>query len=352
VSIALERTPTSVPVSFQHLFHLTDSFGLFEHAELTSPRREHGYCVDDVARGLVVAARQPEPSAAVTALAETYLQFVLDAQGTGGGFRNRRSVDGAWTDEPSAEDCWGRALWGLGTAVARAPGLADWSALGAFTRGAELRSPWSRSMAFGALGAAEVLTVSPLHEPARALLGDAARLIATSTPFGITAPVVPGWRWPEPRLQYANAALAEVLIAAGSLLGTWKWLTEGLGMLAWLLDTETRDGHLSPAPSRGWALGEPRPAFDQQPIEVATLADACARAFEVTADPRWQDAVRMCAAWFEGANDAATPLHDPASGGGCDGLHEFGRNENQGAESTIAMISTFQQAHRIGVTGQ
>jgi len=352
MTIAPQRTFTHAPVSFRHLLRLSDCIGLFEHAEHTRPRREHGYCVDDVARGLVVAAREPRPSVELTALATTYLKFVLDAQGTGGGFRNRRSVDGSWTDEPSVEDCWGRALWGLGTALSRATGLADSRALGAFTAGAQLRSPWHRSMAFAGLGAAELLIVSPLHVPARALLRDAAVLIAGRRPALTIAPTtLPGWRWPEPRLRYANAALAETLIAAGSLLGVWKWLTDGLGMLAWLLETETAAGHLSMTPAHGWALGEPRPAFDQQPIEVAALADACSRAFDVTADPRWRAAVLLCADWFEGANDAGATLRDPVSGGGCDGLHESGRNENQGAESTIALISTLQQAQRIGPAG-
>jgi hypothetical protein len=207
-------------------------------------------------------------------------------------------------------------------------------------------------MAFAGLGAAEVLTVHPHDPAARALLADAATLIAPQDPLlGMAQVVVPGWRWPEDRLSYANAALAETLVAAGSLLGVWKWLTEGLGMLGWLLDTETDTaaGHVSVSPAAGWGLGEPRPQFDQQPIEVAALADACARAFDVTGDPRWRAAVGRCAAWFEGANDSGTALHDRESGGGCDGLEPEGRNENQGAESTIAMISTFQQAHQLGV---
>jgi len=37
------------------------------------------------------------------------------------------------------------------------------------------------------------------------------------------------------------------------------------------------------------------------------------------------------------------------SGGGHDGLEAGGRNENQGAESTLAMLSTLQQASRLGV---
>ena len=48
-------------LSFEHLTRLTEPLGLFEHALGTIPRQEHGFCVDDVARALVVTARQPEP---------------------------------------------------------------------------------------------------------------------------------------------------------------------------------------------------------------------------------------------------------------------------------------------------
>ena len=92
-------------------------------------------------------------------------------------------------------------------------------------------------------------------------------------------------------------------------------------MLGWLLDLETRDGHLSVTPVGGWALGERRPGFDQQPIEVAALADACARAFRLTGDARWAQGVERAVGWFLGDNDAGTPLYDPSTGGGYDGLH-------------------------------
>jgi hypothetical protein len=35
------------------------------------------------------------------------------------------------------------------------------------------------------------------------------------------------------------------------------------------------------------------------------------------------------------------------SGGGCDGLERYGRNENQGAESTLALVSTLQHARAL-----
>jgi hypothetical protein len=326
-------------VSFEHVYRLSDQVGLFEHAKLTEPRPEHGYCVDDVARGLIVAVREPEPSGELTRMAQQYLRFVIEAQASDGRFHNRRGVDARWQDEPNVEDCWGRALWGLGTAVARAPALAV-DALAHFDLGITQRSPWTRAMAFAALGAAEVLAVQPEHLGARSLLADAAKLVG---PVGTD----PAWRWPETRLRYANAALAETLIAAGDLLGDAQMLAEGLAMLSWLVEVESTDGWLSVTPVGGWAAGESRPGYDQQPIEVAALADACDRAFAVTGHPYWLDGVMRAAEWFLGNNDAQVALYDPVSYGGCDGLEVGGRNENQGAESTLAMLSTFQRAGRV-----
>jgi hypothetical protein len=42
-------------------------------------------------------------------------------------------------------------------------------------------------------------------------------------------------------------------------------------------------------------------------------------------------------------------MHDPTTGGGFDGLEPGGRNENQGAESTLALLSTLQQARSMAL---
>ncbi len=140
--------------------------------------------------------------------------------------------------------------------------------------------------------------------------------------------------------------LPEAMIAAGVALDDPALWTRGLELLGWLVDRETGEGHLSPTPVGGWAAEEPRPGFDQQPIEVAAIADACARAVAVDPGARWPDTVRAAAAWFEGANDAGVLMWDPDTGGGFDGLHADGVNRNQGAESTLAVLSTFQHARR------
>lgn len=36
--------------NFGHLLALSDHRGTFEHADGAEPRREHGYCTDDMAR--------------------------------------------------------------------------------------------------------------------------------------------------------------------------------------------------------------------------------------------------------------------------------------------------------------
>jgi hypothetical protein len=42
-------------------------------------------------------------------------------------------------------------------------------------------------------------------------------------------------------------------------------------------------------------------------------------------------------------------MFDPEPGAGFDGLEADGRNQNRGAESTLAALSTYQQARRAGV---
>ncbi len=327
---------------FDHLERLTDDRGLFEHARHTVPRREHGYCVDDVARGLVVVCREPRPGPDVRRLARCYLAFVLDALDPTGACHNRMAVDGKWRDEAAAGDWWGRALWGLGVAAtsAQTPGMRARALVG-FRIAAQCRSRYVRSMAFAALGAAEVLRKRPDDMAARGLLTDTIAVICE--------PEVDDsrWPWPEQRLGYSNASVAEALIVAGEALPDGPALNHGLSLLEFLLRTETRDDHLSVTPVGGRGRDDVGPGYDQQPIEASALADACASAFRITRQPSWLTGVALAWDWFLGNNDSATPMFDPQTGGGFDGLERGGRNLNQGAESTLAMLATAQQARRI-----
>jgi hypothetical protein len=213
------------------------------------------------------------------------------------------------------------------------------TALGLFDRQLGFASPSPRSNAFAVLGASEVLALDPEHGPAREAL--------TRWAGHITVSSDPDWPWPESRLSYDNARLPEALLAAGSALGDEDMVETGLGLLDWLVTTETRDGHFSFAPVGGWARGEPRPGYDQQPVEVAAMADACSRAWELTGEGKWREGVLRAARWLVEANDGNVVLYDFHTGGCCDGLTPSGPNLNQGAESTLAALSALQQAARV-----
>ncbi|GIF09991.1 glycosyltransferase [Actinoplanes teichomyceticus] len=347
MSLSLRLIPPPIRLAdvpeprFDHVLRLSDDTGLLEHARTAIARREHGYCVDDVARGLLVVSREPQPAPAVLRAAERYLAFLTHAQDADGAFRNRMSYDRCWRDEPSLGDWWGRALWGLGTAAAR--GSAGWirrEAAYAFRLGARRRSPWPRAMAFAGLGAAEVLRAEPRDRCAADLLADAATVIGLPGSD-------PEWVWPEPELTYANPALAEVVIAAGDLLGDEALLGDGLRMLDWLCGMQEHHGHLSCVPVGGWRPGVPKHRHDQQPIEAAATADACATAAALTGDERWDAALFQAITWFLGDNDTGTVMYDSESGGCYDGLTADGPNLNQGAESTLALVSTLQHARTL-----
>ncbi len=327
--------------SFEHLLRMTDQYGLVEHADGTVPRHQGGYCLDNVARALVVVCRQWPRSATHDHLAAGYLDFIGRAQDSDGRCRNRLDRLGRWEDQPDVGDWWGRALWGLGTAAARGPRSLRPLAARCFDRSVSRRSPHMRAMAFAALGAAEVLVDGRRHPGALRLLADFVNQVGPRSSSR-------DWPWPQPRLTYANAAIPEAFIAAGAALADPAVVNHGLGLLEWLLAVETADaGHLSVTPVGGWGPGEQRSLFDQQPIEAAALADACARAWALTGERRWADGLQMAIGWFLGHNDNGAELHDAVTGGGFDALTPDGRNTNQGAESTLAMISTFQHGRRV-----
>ncbi|WP_347976325.1 glycosyltransferase [Microbacterium sp. ProA8] len=335
------RAAPGSPV-FAHLLAMSDRHGLFEHALLDEPRPDHGYCVDDVARALVVLLRETERPAELDGLVSTYLRFLEAAVDVDGRVHNRMDAGGTWTDAAALGDWWGRAVRALGAASVDLPSPSDRSrARIAFHRAASTRSPHGRAMAFATLGAVDVLGADPDDLCARALLLDGVASIAV--------PPDPRWPWPEPRLRYGNGALPEALLAGGTAMDDPRVVARGLAMLRFLLHVETRDGHLSVTGVGGRGPAQRSVQFDQQPIEVAAIADACARAFDLTAEPSWRDGVAAAWAWFTGDNDALTPMIELESGAGFDGLEAGGRNANRGAESTIAALGTYQQAARLGV---
>ena len=330
-----------IKLPLTHLRRMSTSVGLYEHAKLDEPRPEHGYCVDDVSRGLILLCKESDLDEDSLQLLNVYLGFTLKAIAPDGRCHNRMNTQGVWTDRPSTEDCWGRAIWALGVCAVNAPeDIQRRRALEGFRTLALTTTSNLMALVFAALGAGEVLLADPKNTSAKKILLETRRRVV---PLDSSS----AWYWPESRLRYSNGSVAHAVLLAGQALNDEATVKMGLRMLEFLVDIETQGDHFSVTPVGGRGPDDVNLGFDQQPIELAALAHACMQAWAITGEDRWLGAVHRAWLWFDGVNDVGVKMFIPDTGAGFDGLHPKGPNLNQGAESTIAMLSTAQQVRRL-----
>jgi hypothetical protein len=322
-----------------HLVTMTDDVGMFQHARFDVPNRSFGYCTDDVARALIVAVEATRDRATEqigTKLVTTYLSFLFDAQLPDGWFHNFMGYDRRWQDHRGTHDSLGRAIWGLGHCIARAPRDA-WRRVAREQLGAALPHvtglPHLRSLAYSALGLAAVATA----EPGDARIIDALRAAVAPISAAYRAVSTPDWRWCEEMMTYDNGRLCEALIRAGVVLGDRALLREGLEMLAFYAGVAVEDGMFVPIGNDGWyPRGGRRARFGQQPLEAAALVSAALAAHAATGDATYQGLAGIAGDWYFGRN---THRFLMVTNGGCrDGIDATGVSPNMGAESTLTYL--------------
>jgi hypothetical protein len=235
-----------------------------------------------------------------------------------------------------SEDSHGRALWALGHAVfepTRFVGAAMTLFEQALPAMHEVHS--LRSCCFALLGLDGFLRRFSGATEARRM-----RALLAERVFERFGGSGADWPWPEDRLSYANGLIPHALIATGSRSGEQAMVDAGLRSLRWLMDAQTDPaGHFAPIGNEGWyERGGKAARFDQQPIEIQHMVDALTEAYQVTGSERWLEDARLCFDWFLGRNDLHQPVRDAATGGCRDGLRSRGVNQNQGAESTLALL--------------
>jgi hypothetical protein len=330
-------------LKLDHLRRMTDGVGLLQHAKFIVPDRVHGYCTDDNARALIVALMAqgmvPDDGDLVD-LASLYLGFLQHAfNDEAGRFRNFMSYDRRWAEEAGAEDCHGRAIWGLGMAVtlSKLDNLTE-VALNLFERALPVMSDFQspRAWAFGLVG---------IHAYLQRFSGDSEvrrmRAILATRLFELyQVNANDDWPWIEDKLTYANGKISQSLLLSGQWLQQGDMVEAGFRSLEWLLQIQSDPkGHFVPIGNDGWwTRNGHRARFDQQPIEAHNMIEACVEAYKVSSDEKWIAAAQRCLEWFLGRNDLNASLYDYKTGGCCDGLTPDGANRNQGAESTLAWL--------------
>jgi len=339
-------------LKLDHLKTLTDDTGILQHATYTIPDRFHGYCTDDNARALMVAAMglkyQHTDSTCFDSLSSHYLSFLLYAFNVEKGrFRNFMSYSRQWTEELGAEDAHGRALWGLGKAVAFLdnPGQLAMSTnlFNQALKAAEhFNSP--RAIAFTLVGIHGYLYKFAGDSEVRRVRGILADRLFNRFKNNTTE----SWPWLENTLNYANGKLPHAMLLSGQWIQRSDMIDMGLRSLKWLLTIQTEKDHFVPIGNNGWyKQGGHKARFDQQPIEANAMIEACIEAFNITRDKTWIDNAVMCFNWFLGHNDLNMPLYDPKTGGCRDGLMADGINQNEGAESTLAWLLSLMTLQKL-----
>jgi len=339
-------------IKLDHLKAFTDDTGILQHANHTIPDRTHGYCTDDNARALLVAAMGqkylPTNGLGLDSLSGHYLGFLLYAYNEKNGrFRNFMTYSRQWMEEIGSEDAHGRAIWCLGKAVAFLddPGhLAMSTTLfnKALKAADNFHSP--RTIAFCLLGLHAYLQKFSGDSDVRRIRGVLADRLFNQFKNNATD----DWPWLENALNYANGKLPHALLLSGRRMQRNDMIDMGLNSLKWLLAIQTEDNHFVPIGSNGWyEKGGPRARFDQQPVEANAMVEACVEAFNVTRDKSWFDNAVMCFNWFLGHNDLNMPLYDPKTGGCRDGLMADGINQNQGAESSLAWLLSLMTLQKL-----
>lgn len=333
------------PLKLDHLRHLTDDTGIFQHAIFTIPNYREGYTTDDNARALMVSALLEEignteaVDLATRYLAFTWYAFNIETRR----FRNFMDYQRNWLEENGSDDSHGRALWALGTVLGRSniPTLHNMAGR-VFQQSllAILETTSPRAWAFALIG---------IHEYLQRFAGDrrvgqvqeqlAGRLLELYQHNRMD-----GWHWFEDKLTYCNAVLPHAMLLCGQSIPNTAMAEVGLESLHWLSElqhADTEEKHFVPIGSNGFypRNGE-RARFDQQPVEAQAMVSACLAAYRITGKKHWHTEARRAFEWFLGRNDLHLPVYDPTTGGCRDGLHPDRPNENQGAESTLAFLQS------------
>ena len=343
VAPAPRRAPITATPGLSAVLAMSDSTGMLQHSVGIVPDRQHGYCLDDNVRALMLmnVAEGLHPAERMR-WSMTYAAFIQDAWNADEGrFRNFMRFDRGWCEDVGSDDSNGRAIWALGHTAECAPDpdMREWATSlydRVLTHLSDIGSP--RAIAFQILGAAAMLRANPGHKASRDAIAHGGDFLEKLLGGGRR----PDWAWFEAVLGYDNPRLCQAMIEAGIALDRPDWISSGTETLEWICRRQlSATGMFRPIGSESFGKRHTYLPFDQQPLEAQAAIEAALTAHMADGGPFWFEHALAAWSWFFGGNDRGVQLADMTTGRCRDGVTPRGVNRNCGAESILA----FQLSH-------
>lgn len=331
------------PFSLEHLKRLTDSTGIIQHAAYGIPNWKEGYCLDDNARALLtvlMAYRQFKSSDALQ-LMPVYLSYIHYMQREDGKFRNFLHFNRNYLDKVGSEDSFGRTIWALGYLIRYSPNNSYKEfALNLFSRSFKqfTKLRYLRGIANTLIGISHYLKAYPNDEGMLQVLMQMTKKLVVAYHQNSSK----RWNWFEKQMTYDNAILPLALLHSCEITNNAYVKDVAMETLGFLERKTLYKEHFIPIGNRGWHSEDSDvTVFDQQAIDVMAMIFMYLQAFLITKEPQYLKNIHICFSWFLGKNELHVPLYDSETHGCCDGLNFDGINRNQGAESTLAYLTSY-----------
>jgi glycosyltransferase involved in cell wall biosynthesis len=334
-------------LSLEHLKRLTDDFGLLQHARYIFPNYHEGYCTDDNARGLLFATinyKQTRSPFALELIGK-YLSFLNYMRNNNGSYVNFISYAKNKLERVGSEDSFGRSLWALGYLIKNAPDkmLSEYATeLFAHSLGIIPKLQSIRGKANTIIGLSYYFETHPHAQEIK----DYLLTLSVSLYNEFKTHQTNEWKWYEDILSYDNGILSLSMLYAGDTLNNSQLLSAGLESLNFLHEQTSYNGHMSLIGNERWMpKGEQKTQFSQQAIDAMSMVLAYKKAYKITKEEKYSTLLNTAYTWFLGNNDVYIPLYDIHTKGCCDGLHRYGVNRNQGAESLLSWLIAYSVYH-------
>jgi len=324
----------SVTLKTDHIFHMTDGTGMFQHAIYGVPDFSEGYTSDDNARALIMAVDLYDRYHAKNfeKLIYKYASFLCHAQNANGTFRNFMGFNREFLEQEGSQDCFGRCLWALCYTFSNSATPQNVKkAIGkliekALPNCSKLISVRSLAYAMIGLGYLDGEKVNTYLSPMAVLLAKQYDLHNERD-----------WHWFEDNMTYCNATMPWAMLIAFRVTKEDRYQKIGFQSLKFLESKTFKNGYFKPIGCNGWLEKGKEPAeFDEQPVEACGMTLVFLEAYAITKDNEFFGKAKICLSWYHGSNSQNLSLIDVETGGCYDGVEADGFNLNQGAESLVS----------------